>query len=51
MTAKDYLKEAVVCAVIAKAYENLKLVANAEYFRQRSAWYVAKALESLVFKA
>lgn len=47
MTAKDYLKEAVICAVVARAYDNLSLVANAEYFRQRSAWYVAKALESL----
>jgi len=43
----DYFHEAVICRVIAIAYESKGLIANAEYFKQRAIYFVAKGLEAL----
>ena len=51
MTSKEYLHEAVICSIVAKGYENLGLVANAEYFKQRALYMLAKTLEALAFES
>ena len=51
MTAYEYFHEAVICEIVAKGYEKIGLVANAQYFKERAIYMVAKGLETLALQA